>query len=539
MLDVMRSSTKSLFAGGFATLVIGALILVFVFSFGRGSSGFRTRGGETWAARVNGQTVTASDYAAAYTGAFREQSSRRGGKYTVEQARLDGLPQEALKGLVDQELIAQQAKDLGIVVSNKELADAIAKDPQFQQEGEFNWELYKARVENGYQMSIARFEQEARRRLLRARALQALLSGAAVSDDEVKAQYIARNEKASITYVKFSGFMFRDQAQVSDAEATAFAKDHAKEIEAAYNRDKKTRWTQPMGVKVLAITASLPPGSNAEQEKAARARIDAAYAEVTGGKDFAAVAKEKSDDSTTRDRGGELGFVSKGASAYGKALEDEALKLSPGQLSPVFKDRTGFHFLKAEETRAESEKPLAEVQSQIAQDLLKNQKAREIAQKKAADALAQARAGKDLKQLFPSKKTEAGQFDFSSFLSPQAQDTEKFEPFGGYIPAIGAAPKLSAAVFALDAAGAVPAAPVEDAETFYAFRIKDRERAELSKFDDAAKKRARDELEQRKQNDLYSGLIERLRKSSTIAQNDALLAADPAARGGNFNPDED
>ena len=76
-------------------------------------------------------------------------------------------------------------------------------------------------------------------------------------------------------------------------------------------------------------------------------------------------------------------------------------------------------------------------------------------------------------------------------------------------------------------------------ESIYAFRIKERERADLSRFDAAAKKRAREELEQRKQNDLYSGLIERLRKSSSIVQNDALLAADPTARGGNFNPDED
>src|SRR5258708_13035812 len=206
MLDVMRSSSKSLCAGGFATLVIGALIVVFIFSFGRGSSGFRTRGEESWAARVNGQPVAASDYAAAYTSAFREQSSRRGGKYTVEQARQDGLPQEALKNLVDQELIAQQAKDLGILISDKEVGDLIGRDPQFQQDGKFDWDLYKARVENGYQMSIARFEQDARKRLLRARVLQALLASAAVSDDEVKAHYLARNEKSSITYVRFSGF---------------------------------------------------------------------------------------------------------------------------------------------------------------------------------------------------------------------------------------------------------------------------------------------------------------------------------------------
>ena len=532
MLDLMRSSTKSLFGGGFAALIIGALILVFVVTFGRGSSGFRTNAGESWAAKVNGQMVTATDYNAAWSNAFREQSARRGGKYTVEQAKLDNLGGEAVKSLVDQELISQQAENLGIVVTDKELADALAKDPQFQQDGIFSFALYKARVENGYQMSIQRFEDSARQRLLRARVLEALLAAASVSDDEVKARFIAGNEKASITYVKFTAFMFRDKAQASDTEAADWAKTHGKEIEEAYTKDLKTRWTQPAGVKVRAITISLPPNATQEQEQAARARIDAAYAQVKGGAEFAVVAKEKSDDSTTKMQGGDLGFVSQGASAYGKTLEDEAMKLQVNELSPVFKDRTGFHFLKAEELRVASTRPLAEVQKQVAQDLLKNQKAKELAQQRAAAALADVKAGKDLLALFPAKKTEPGQFDFSSFMTPQAQTTDEFQPQGGYIPGIGVAPKLSAAVFALTEPGATPAAPVEDGDTFYVFKVKDRERADLAKFDDAAKQKTRDELKQAKEGALYTSLLERLRKSSNIVENDRLLAEAPGARNG-------
>jgi peptidyl-prolyl cis-trans isomerase D len=534
MLDVMRSNAKS----SLIVLIFGALIVTFVFSFGRGSSGFRTRTPETWAAKVNGEYVTASDYTQAYLNTFREQSARRGGKYTIEQARQDNLPKEALKQLVDQELIAQQAQALGIVVSDKELGDELAKDPQFQQDGKFDWELYKARVENGYQMSIARFEDDARRRMLRSRVLEALLASATVSDDEVKARFISQHEQAAISYVKFTAFMFRDKAQATDAEAAEWAKAHAKEIEDAYNKDKATRWTQGAGVKVRAITVALLPNAAPEAETAARARIDAAYNEVKGGKDFATVAKEKSEDSVTKIQGGDLGFITKGGSAYGKALEDEALKLQPGQLSPVFKDRTGFHFLRAEETRAESVKPLAEVQKQIAQDLLKNQKAKELAQQKAAEALAQLKAGKDLKELFPSKKTEPGQFDFSSFTTPQAQDTDKFQPLGGYLPGIGVAPKLSAAVFALTSVGATPAAPIEDGETFYVFKLKERERADLSKLDAATKDKTRDELTQRKQMDLYTGLIERLRKSARIDENERLLASENLGQREALNPDD-
>src|SRR5205814_7344570 len=157
-------------------------------------------------------------------------------------------------------------------------------------------------------------------------------------------------------------------AQPSDAETEAYVKDHAKEIEDAYNKDKDTRYKQPAAVKVRAVTVPLPPGSTPEQEQAAQKRIDAALADVKAGKDFAAVAKEKSEDASTRIQGGDLGFVSRGGSPYGATLEEQALKLKPGEVSPSFKDRAGFHVLKAEERREESVKPLDEVRKQIATD---------------------------------------------------------------------------------------------------------------------------------------------------------------------------
>src|SRR5438046_9572348 len=109
MLDVMRSNARS-------SLIVVAFALIiasFIFSFGRGSSGFRTRTPETWAARVNGDLVTAGDFAQAYSSRFRQASQMRGGKYTTEQSKQDNLKKETLKGLGEQELIAQQADDLG------------------------------------------------------------------------------------------------------------------------------------------------------------------------------------------------------------------------------------------------------------------------------------------------------------------------------------------------------------------------------------------------------------------------------------------
>src|SRR5438093_11110191 len=101
MLDVMRSNAKS----SLIALIFGAIIVTFIFSFGRGSSGFRTRTPETWAARVNDEVVTAGDFSQAYASRFRQMSSQRGGKYTVDDAKVDDLTGLTLQSLADQDLI--------------------------------------------------------------------------------------------------------------------------------------------------------------------------------------------------------------------------------------------------------------------------------------------------------------------------------------------------------------------------------------------------------------------------------------------------
>jgi len=535
MLDVMRSNAKS----SLIALVFGAIILTFIFSFGRGSSGFRTRTPETWAARVNGELVTAGDFTQAYSNRFRQMSQMRGGKYTTDNAKQDNLKVETLKGLIDQELIAQQADDLGIRVGDSEVADAIARSPQFQQDGAFNFDYYKRLVENGYGMSIKRFEEAYRRDLLRGKVVQAAIAGANVSDDEVKAAYTAQHEGAAISWVRFNPFMFRDKATATDAEAEEYMKAHGDEIAKRYEDEKVTRWTQPAAMKVRAITVSLPPNASGDQEKAAREKIDQALAEVKGGKDFAEVAKARSEDQATKANGGDLGFVARGQSPYGKTLEEQAARLKPGQISEVFKDRSGFHVLKAEGERPAHLQPLDEVRKQIALDLLKSQKAKELAKQKADATLAQLRAGKQLKDLYPQqKKTEPGQFDFSAFTNPQTNETETFHPSGGYVPGIGQAPNLSAAVFAQTQAGAIPQAPVEEGDSWYVFRVKSRERADVSKPDPNELKSLRERLIGRKQGELYAQWVEGLRKKAKIVENEQVLSYETGPGHEAFSPDD-
>src|SRR5947209_992752 len=215
MLDAMRANSRSFLI----TLLFGVIIASFIISFGRGSSGFRTRTPETWAAKVNGEIVPAAQLDQTYGRRFQEMRQQRGDKYSVENARQDNLKSEALKALIDQELLAQEAQSLGIVVGDDEVARTIVALPQFQQNGKFDDQVYKNYVENYVGVSIPKFEESVRRDLLRSKAIEAVVNGATTSDDEVKASFVAENESAKIQYVKFTSFMFRGEAKATDAEA--------------------------------------------------------------------------------------------------------------------------------------------------------------------------------------------------------------------------------------------------------------------------------------------------------------------------------
>jgi parvulin-like peptidyl-prolyl isomerase len=109
---------------------------------------------------------------------------------------------------------------------------------------------------------------------------------------------------------------------------------------------------------------------------------------------------------------------------------------------------------------------------------------------------------------------------------------------GGYLPGIGQAPKLSTAVFAQTQAGAIPQAPVEEGDTWYVFRVKSRERADMSKFNADEAKTLRDRLIGQKQGELYAKWVEGLRSKARIVENEHVLSYDVGPAHEAFAPDD-
>lgn len=95
------------------------------------------------------------------------------------------------------------------------------------------------------------------------------------------------------------------------------------------------------------------------------------------------LAKKYSADPGTKDKGGDLGFVTRGQLI--EDFEKAAFALKPGEISQPIRTPFGYHIIKVEERRPASQKSFAEVKDQIKEEL--TQQRQEAALKAALHAL--------------------------------------------------------------------------------------------------------------------------------------------------------
>jgi peptidyl-prolyl cis-trans isomerase SurA len=100
----------------------------------------------------------------------------------------------------------------------------------------------------------------------------------------------------------------------------------------------------------------------------AKAKIDQIRARVAAGEDFATIAKKESENDTTRDKGGDMGWFQ--ASRWGSAVGTQMEALKDGELSQPFQSEVGWHLIQrlgSRETTASDESQRDAARQAIAQ----------------------------------------------------------------------------------------------------------------------------------------------------------------------------
>ncbi len=409
-------------------------------------------------ATVNGREVSVSSYQRSYEAQMQSLRAAYGDKFDEKMLRQMGIAQNIIQRLVDEEAVLAEADRLGITVSDAELHERIIRMPGFQENGQFvGFTRYQQILQ--YQRPPLRpseFETQYRGELV-AEKLQAAVTGwVRVSDADVDQEYQKRNDKVKLELAIFTANQFRAGIQPTDAELQAQFSAHAdsyripekrrvrylaidadalrskvtvtpEEVEARYKENIQT-YSTPDQIRASHILFK----TEGKDEAAVRKLAESVLAKAKAGADFAALAKQYSDDDSNKNNGGDLDYFGKGSMV--KEFDDVAWAMKPGQISDLVKTQFGLHIIKLVDKKAATTRTLAEVKPQL-EDQLRMEKAQVEAQK-TADAIAgEIKAAADLDRVARARGFQIG--DSGLF----ARD----EPLTG----LGFAPAVAAEAFTM------------------------------------------------------------------------------------------
>ena len=404
---------------------------------------------------VYGQAISRRDVEQATAALTRQYEQLLRGRPDLLRG-LD-LSGQALNQLIEQALLRHEAARLGITVTNADVDDAVMRLPELQQDGRFDRRRLEA-VLRGERVS-GEFEDAVRQDILRRRLEALVTDGVGVSDGELEERWRFDHEKANLAFVRSAVADLAATITLSDEELQKYLDAHPDpyrvparvraryvayrpadflsqveikddDVAEYYALHKEDKFTEPEQVRARHILVKVAPDAAAEAKAAARKKAEELLAKVKAGADFAALAKERSDDPGSAAKGGDLGLFPRGRMT--PAFEEAAFALQAGGVSDVVETPFGFHVIKVEEHRPGGVKPLAAVHDEIV-ETVKQERAR---------ALARQQAEEDRRKI-------ARGTPFADALA--GRTIEETPPFakGAEVPGVGRVPGFAESAFAL------------------------------------------------------------------------------------------
>lgn len=440
MMDNLRAAANHVVLKIILALIIVSFVLTGVGNYLIGGSG-------DYAAKVNGQVIERAQLEQAFQSERSRMQQQLGDQFSAlagNEGYMQQMRRQVLSQLIDNMLLDQYAKKLGLSISDDQVKDAIRKAPYFQTNGQFDNAKYLDLINRmGY--SAENFAQYMRQQLVNQQViqgvansgfilpaesqamaelvlqerdvrlatldLQALIAKQTASDDELSAYYDQHKnsfitpEQVKVSYIPMDAAAMQDKQTVTDAEIAAYYDQH------------KSSYGQPERKNYSVIQV--------KTEDEAKALLE----QLKGGADFAALAKEKSTDIISSRNGGELGWLEPETTA--DELKQANLT-EKGQLSGVVASSVGYLIVRLNDIQPEQIKPLSEVRDAIAQ---------QVKQEKAVDAY----------YALQQKVSEAATSDNESLASAEEAAGEKAVETGWFtrdnVPAALNFKQLTQAIF--------------------------------------------------------------------------------------------
>ena len=456
-------------------------------------------------ADVEGESITVGTFTRRYNAQVNAYRNAYGGQMNDQLLKQLGIDRQIQQQLIDEEAMVAESRKQGITVNDVEIRQRILALPGFQENGKFVGEQrYRQilQIQNP-PLSTTEFESSLRRALLIEKLRTALTGWMSVSDADVIAEFKKRNEKVKLEVVPVTAEAFKSQVTVTDAELVPYfekAKDKYRigekrkikyaqvnvdqvrstitvpeaEIAAFYQQNLQ-QYQTPAQVRASHILFKL----EGKDEKVVTAIAEDVLKKVKApNADFAALAKQYSEDDTNNMNGGDLDYFGRGRMVA--EFEQAAFAMKAGEISNLVKTAFGIHIIKMVDNQPDTTRALAEVHAEL-EDQLKWQKA-------------QAEAERIAKSLEATTKTPADLDKVAKERSLTVVETGLVgsdEPIQG----VGAQPELSARVFGLKEGEVTPAMRVATGWVFAT--VTGRQDSYVPKLDEV-KARVADDVRQEK-----------------------------------------
>src|SRR5579862_3862220 len=299
--------------------------------------------------------------------------------------------QQILDQLVFAKELASEAKRLGIQVTDQERADRIREilPTAFAGDSFVGMEQYQQQVQTQTGLNVGEFEDLVTQALIEDKFRQLVTDGIVVTPDEIQQEFRRRNEKVKVQYAVIKPDDLQAKIDPSDADLSAYFEQNKSrygvperrvvryalldpeqlksrvnvsdaEISSYYN-DHLAQYKLEDKVHVAHILFKTVGKTDAEAEEI-RKNAEDVLKKAKSGADFAALAKQYSED-TTKDKGGDLDWIVRGQTV--PEFEKVAFSLPKGAISDLVKTEYGFHIIKVIDRQTPRTQPLDEVRAAI------------------------------------------------------------------------------------------------------------------------------------------------------------------------------
>lgn len=515
MLDFMRRNANS----WVMIFLFGIIIFVFAINFGPWAG--NASAGVPYAATVNHEAISMAEFRTAYASQFARIKQFRP-EYDQSQADKDGLKQIVVEQLVSRELLTQLGRQKQLTIGARTLAEEI-KERVFGGDQEFNKEEYIRRVNAFFQSTVPQFEEQVEKELIAEQMANLLGTGVYVSEEEARMAFKDKNTKVAIEFIKVNPKHFTAVRAITADEIKRYQDANGKQISDYYN-EHIGEYVQEKQIRASHILVKVAQNTSPTEKAALKEKAQKIRERVKNNEDFAEVAKKESDDTGSKIKGGDLGFFAPGAMV--EEFSKAAFALKPGEVSEIIESPFGFHIIKQTDQKPEQKRKLEEASSEIAELLLRKAELDQKAKQLATLALTELKNGVLLEKIkipgLTNLKATGGQP--TSLFEPVANETDGFNRSAAYIPKIGKASGISDEAFKLTMATRTPADVIEANGEFFAIRLKSREDADMTKYEEQ-KESIKSALVFPRRRAFIQQYLTNLKASAKISYNDALVSA--------------